>query len=126
MSRRFDIEIDGERFHGDTASAKNQSRALRIATQTGIIEYINDETNDVGLIVAYNGIEESKANELVSLLVTGHVFRSADNVEVGENLFSDGIHHWSLLVGKVIKENIGPFWQLIGQSTTKADQAATS
>ncbi|MGJ8524179.1 hypothetical protein R84981_002898 [Carnimonas sp. R-84981] len=126
MSRRFDIEIDGERYHGDTASAKDQSKALRIATQTQLIASLAEDIPDVSLVVAFNSIPEDDANELIRLLVSGRVLRSSDNVEVAENLFGDSIHNWSLLVGKVLKENVGPFWTLIGQSTTKADQVPMS
>lgn len=126
MSRRFDFEIDGERYHGDTASAKDQSKALRIAFQTNLITLASGKIGAVESVSVYNHAPESEADNLVRLLVKGKVYRSSDNVGVGENLFGDNIHNWSLLVAEVLKENIGPFWNLIDQGTTSVDQEAMS
>ncbi|QQG27014.1 hypothetical protein JFY74_12825 [Pectobacterium carotovorum] len=56
----------------------------------------------------------------------GKMVRDTGNIPIAENLFQDEIQNYLLLLGKVLKENIGPFWKLSAGSENGASATATN
>lgn len=52
---------------------------------------------------------------------SGSIVRQSDNIPVGENLFQDEAHNYLVLLGQVLRENIGPFWQLKSEEGRNAE-----
>lgn len=67
----------------------------------------------MGLAVALASMDALSLNRLKELCIkNGKIVRDADSIPVAENLFQDQIQNYLLLLGRVLKENIGPFWTL--------------
>ena len=110
--RNVQIEVGGVEYECNTAPAKNQFEALHIAMRTGIVARIAGETSDMALAAMLGTVSYDDLNRLITLLVKDCAKRSEDNVEVAENLFQDNIQDYYLLVGRLVKENLAPFWKL--------------
>lgn len=113
MARNIEVNIKDVAYSGVTAPAKDQVEMLQIAATSGLLPVMSDLTKDMGLMASMASIDSDSFNRLKTLCLTnGKVVRDADNVPVAENLFQDETHNFFVLVGRVLKENIGPFWQL--------------
>lgn len=124
MARNFEIDIDGEIYAGTTAPAKSQAEALHVAMRTGIIAHFKGEPSDMTLAAMFASLDYDDFGKLVRLLVKDCVKSEEDSIPIGENLFQDDIQNYYLLVGRVVKENLGPFWNLRRQ-TEATEKAAT-
>ncbi|QXF34270.1 hypothetical protein CE143_14765 [Photorhabdus luminescens] len=124
MGRKIEVEINGTLFSGATASAKDQLEMLQIAAKEGILPAMNDNSTEMGLAVSLATADTLSLNRLKELCIkNGKIVRDADNVPVAENLFQDEVQNYLVLLGKVLKENIGPFWQLSAGSENGAEVA---
>lgn len=113
MGRKIEVIAGSSVFEGATSPAKDQVEMLQIAAKCGLLPAINDGVTDMGLLASLAGIDYSSLNRLKELcLKNGCIVRQADNIPVAENLFQDEAHNYLVLIGKVLRENIGPFWQL--------------
>ena len=113
MGRSINVDINGTNYSGVTAPAKDQVEMLQIAATSGLLPVMSELTKDMGLMVSMASIDTASFNRLKTVCLTnGKIVRDADNVPVAENLFQDETHNFLVLVGRVLKENIGPFWQL--------------
>ncbi|CPR20618.1 hypothetical protein JMY81_01105 [Brenneria goodwinii] len=113
MGRRIEVEIDGVTYHGATPSAKDQLEMLQIVTKSGILPVLGEGSSDMGLAVALASADALSLNRLKELCIkNGKIVRDTDSIPVAENLFQDQIQNYLLLLGRVLKENIGPFWTL--------------
>lgn len=110
--RNFTVEVGGVTYQCNTAPAKQQFEALHIAMRTGIIANLTGEPTDMALAAMFGGLAYDDVNRLINLLVKDCAKREEDNVEVAENLFQDNIQDYYLLVGRMVKENLAPFWKL--------------
>lgn len=125
MARSFDLDIGGTEYKGSTASAKNQIEMLHIAGRTSLIVALKEGASDMALVAALTQVRFDEIKTLCKLCLGDDlVTRSADNVPVGENLFQDNPQDWYLLLGKVLMENLGPFWQL--RQATEGSGAETA
>lgn len=122
MSREFTFEISEEDYLGVTASAKDQFEAMHICLRTSLMSILDDsrEYSEMGVVGFFANVPLEDIQRLVSLLVKRKVTRRSDEVEVAENLFSDDIQNYYLLIFYVLKENLGGFWQLRRPSAKKA------
>lgn len=120
MARQYTVEIDGQRYQGATASAKNQFEALHIAGRTGLVALLKPDAADMSLVTLLLQIPFADVQRLIELLVKGQVVREADNVPVAENLFGDAIHNYYLLLAHALRENLAGFWQLRRPTTEGA------
>ena len=109
MARQYTVEIDGQRYQGATASAKNQFEALHIAGRTGLVALLKPDAADMSLVTLLLQIPFADVQRLIELLVKGQVVREADNVPVAENLFGDAIHNYYLLLAHALRENLAGF-----------------
>lgn len=124
MGRKIEVEINGTLFSGATASAKDQLEMLQIAAKEGILPAMSDSSTEMGLAVSLATADTLSLNRLKELCIkNGKIVRDADNVPVAENLFQDEVQNYLVLLGKVLKENIGPFWQLSAGSENGAEVA---
>ncbi|OCA53944.1 phage tail assembly chaperone [Photorhabdus namnaonensis] len=124
MGRKIEVEINGTIFSGATASAKDQLEMLQIAAKEGILPAMSDSSTEMGLAVSLATADTLSLNRLKELCIkNGKIVRDADNVPVAENLFQDEVQNYLVLLGKVLKENIGPFWQLSAGSENGAEVA---
>ncbi|HFK4650164.1 TPA: phage tail assembly chaperone, partial [Serratia marcescens] len=113
MGRNISVEINDVIYSGATASAKDQVEMLQLASQCGLLPAISDTVTNMGLAASLSAVDAASFNRLKMLCLTnGKIVRQIDNIPVAENLFQDEIHNFMVLVGRVLKENIGPFWQL--------------
>jgi hypothetical protein len=113
MSRRIEIQINQEVYVGDTAPARDQVEMLNIASRYNLLPIVRDDMGEMGAVAVIATLEMTLIERLKKLGVSGGgVIRSSDNVPVSENMFQDEPHLFLLLIAKVLKENIGPFWQL--------------
>ncbi|WP_185812848.1 hypothetical protein [Enterobacter sp. WCHEn045836] len=113
MARRIEIQIDNETYVGDTAPARDQVEMLNIASRYNLLPIVRDDMGDMGAVAVVATLDMPLIERLKKLGVAGgSVIRSSDRVPVSENLFQDEPHLFLLLIAKVLKENIGPFWQL--------------
>ncbi|GKW27768.1 phage tail assembly chaperone [Pectobacterium brasiliense] len=127
MGRRIEIEIDGALYTGATPSAKDQLEMLQIATKNSVLPALGDNASDMGLAVALASMDALSLNRLKDLCIkNGKIVRDADSIPVAENLFQDAIQNYLLLLGKVLQENIGPFWKLSAGSENGASAAAAT
>lgn len=127
MGRRIEIEIDGVLYTGATPSAKDQLEMLQIATKNGVLPALGETASDMGLAVALANMDALSLNRLKDLCIkNGKIVRDADSIPVAENLFQDAIQNYLLLLGRVLKENIGPFWKLSAGSENGASATATN
>lgn len=113
MARNFEITINDVVYSGHTASAKDQIEMLHAAARTNAISILKEGVADqtiVGVLMFSNITDIELLKKLC--LRNGNVIRSTDKVPVDSNLFQDEIHYFYLLLGKVLRENIGNFWQL--------------
>lgn len=123
MARSYVIEAGGQRFEGKTASAKAQMEALHICMRTGLVSVLQGEkASEMGLVAAMGSLNYEDVQRLISLVVEGCVKRS-DDVPVAENLFSDQIQDYYLLIMRALVENVGPFWNLRRQTGAEATEA---
>lgn len=126
MGRRIEIEIDGVMYHGATASAKEQLEMLQISAQAGILPLLGEGVTSMGIVASMAAMDASKLMRLKELCIrSGKIVRDSDDVPVAENLFQDAVHNYLLLLGKVLQENVGPFWQLSAGSQNGATETAT-
>lgn len=113
MGRSINVDINSVNYSGVTASAKDQVEMLQIAATSGLLPVMSGLIKDMGLMASMASIDSASFNRLKTLCLTnGNVVRDSDNMPVAENLFQDEAHNFFVLVGRVLKENIGPFWQL--------------
>lgn len=120
MAREFGIEIDGTRYTGTTASAKDQFEALHIAMRTGLVASLKADAREMSKVAVFGGLQYADVQKIHDLLVKGRVYHG--EVPVAENLFGDDIQNYYLLMYEVIRENIGGFWKL--RRPTDEKQAA--
>lgn len=120
MARQYTVEIDGQRYQGATASAKNQFEALHIAGRTGLVAMLKSDASEMSMVALILQIPFADVQRLIELLVKGQVVREADNVPVAENLFGDAIHNYYLLLAHALRENLAGFWQLRRPTTEGA------
>jgi hypothetical protein len=113
MARNIDVEINDVTYSGVTAPAKDQVEMLQIASRCGLLPAISDTVTNMGLVASLAAVDTGNLNRLKVLCLTnGKIVRQVDDVPVAENLFQDEAHNFLVLIGRVLKENIGPFWQL--------------
>ncbi|MBE0152638.1 hypothetical protein [Serratia sp. PL7] len=113
MGRIIETEINDVTYSGVTSPAKDQVEMLQIASGCGLLPALSDKVTDMGLTASLAAVDVASFNRLKTLcLSNGKILRHADSVPVAENLFQDEAHNYLVLVGRVLKENIGPFWQL--------------
>lgn len=110
--RQFEIEIDGEIYQGQTASAKAQFEALHIAGRTGLVALLKEGKADMSVVVLLLQIQFEDVQRLADLVVKGCIQRDSDQAPIAENLFVDQIQNYYLLIARALRENVGPFWQL--------------
>lgn len=127
MARNIEININDVTYSGSTASAKDQVEMLQIASRCGLLPAISDSVTAMGVVASLAAVDASGLNRLKVLCLTnGNIVRQSDNVPVAENMFQDEAHNFLVLIGGVLKENIGPFWQLSGSEKTSYNAAAES
>ncbi|MFP2164537.1 hypothetical protein ACLEYI_06135 [Enterobacter ludwigii] len=115
MARRIEIQINHEVYVGDTAPARDQVEMLQLAARTGLFPAMGKDVKDMSIFASVAAIEPHALEKLKELVLKkGGIVRASDNVPVSENLFQDEAHNFLLLLGKALKENIGPFWTLMG------------
>lgn len=113
MGRKITVTIADTEYSGSTASAKEQVEMLQIAAQNGLLPVLAAGASDMGVAAALASLDGVQLNRLKNLCVGGgNIVRAVDSVPVAENLFQDAAHNWLLLLGRVLAENVGPFWQL--------------
>lgn len=110
--RGFQEEVGGVLYNCNTAPAKQQFEALHIAMRTGIVANLTGEPTDMALAAMLGGLSYDDLNRLITLVVKDCAKREEDGVEVAENLFQDNIQDYYLLIGRMVKENLAPFWKL--------------
>ncbi|EHD21778.1 MULTISPECIES: phage tail assembly chaperone [Brenneria] len=126
MGRKIEVEIDGVTYSGATPSAKDQLEMLQIATKNSVLPALGDSASDMGLAVALASMDALSLNRLKELCIkNGKIVRDADSIPVAENLFQDQIQNYLLLLGRVLKENIGPFWTLSAGSENGASETTS-
>ncbi|PWC10659.1 hypothetical protein B4923_16190 [Brenneria roseae subsp. americana] len=126
MGRKIEVEIDSVTYSGATPSAKDQLEMLQIVTKNGILPALGKGSSDMGLAVALASADALSLNRLKELCIkNGKIVREADSIPVAENLFQDQIQNYLLLLGRVLKENIGPFWTLSAGSENGASATAS-
>lgn len=111
---RFEIEVNGTKYTGETASAQDQYQALHIAANSRLLVGMQESVTDQALVLTLMTLGWAELKKLESLLVDGLVTRE-DKVPVGDNLFRDDPASYALLVGKVARENLAGFFKLRGQ-----------
>lgn len=127
MARNIEININDVTYGGSTASAKDQVEMLQIASRCGLLPAISDNVTPMGVVASLATVDASSLNRLKALCLTnGNIVRQSDNVPVAENMFQDEAHNFLVLIGGVLKENIGPFWQLSGSGKASHNAAAES
>lgn len=113
MARNIEIEIGEEIYTGATSSAKDQIEMLQIATSGGLLPVVDAKASDMALAASLANLDAISMRRLKDLIiVNGKIIRQRDQAPVAENLFQDEVHNYLLLVGKGLRENIGPFWSL--------------
>ena len=113
MGRKIEITINDVMYVGDTSPARDQLEMLTIASQNMILPVLAKGVSDMALVAAFSSLNISTIERLKDLVIKkGEFRRSADGVPVAENIFQDEVHLFLLLIGRVLEENIGPFWKL--------------
>ncbi|CAI2057325.1 Uncharacterised protein [Serratia quinivorans] len=124
MARNIEIGINDVIYSGVTSAAKDQVEMLQIASRCGLLPAISDTVTNMGLVASLAAVDTGNLNRLKVLCLTnGKIVRQADDVPVAENLFQDEAHNFLILIGRVLKENIGPFWQLSSKEGTGDNNA---
>lgn len=125
MGRNIETEINDVTYSGVTAPAKDQVEMLQIASRCGLLPAISDIVTNMGLVASLAAVDSASLNRLKVLCLTnGKIVRQSDDVPVAENLFQDEAHNFLVLIGRVLKENIGPFWQLSSKEGTGDNKEA--
>lgn len=113
MARKIEIQINHETYVGDTSAAREQVEMLNIASRFNLLPIVREDMGDMGAVAVIATLEITLIDRLKKLCITGGgLKRLSDSVPVSENLFQDEPHLFLLLIAKVLKENIGPFWKL--------------
>src|SRR5690625_1371853 len=112
MARQYTVEVDGRNYQGNTASAKDQFEALHIEGRTGLVAMLKKDASEMSMVALLLQIPFEDVLRLIELLVRDRIVREADSVPVAENLFSDAIHGYYLLLAHALRENLAGFWQL--------------
>lgn len=113
MGRKIEIEVGGKTYSGATTSAKDQVEMLQLAASAGLLPVLNEKVTDLAIVAGMATADTASQRRLKDLaLKNGNIVRDEDGAPVAENLFQDEAHNYLLLLGQVIKANIGPFWQL--------------
>ncbi|ELI8480174.1 phage tail assembly chaperone [Yersinia hibernica] len=113
MGRQIDVVIGDTLFRGATSPARDQVEMLQIAAKSGLLPAINPNVTAMGMAASLASVDTMSLNRLKELCFnSGSIVRQSDNIPVGENLFQDEAHNYLVLLGQVLRENIGPFWQL--------------
>ncbi|HHW4185000.1 TPA: phage tail assembly chaperone [Yersinia enterocolitica] len=116
MGRQIEVVIGDTLFQGATSPARDQVEMLQIAAKSGLLPAINPNVTAMGMAASLASVDTMSLNRLKELCFkSGSIVRQSDNVPVGENLFQDEAHNYLVLLGQVLRENIGPFWQLSGE-----------
>jgi hypothetical protein len=97
---------------------------LQIAARNGLFPALADNVTDMALFASMASLDKNELDKLKDLVFQkGGFRREGDNLPVAPNMFQDQVHFYLLLIGKALKENIGPFWQLMekkGEEGTSA------
>ncbi|MCR9028328.1 hypothetical protein NXA99_07245 [Citrobacter amalonaticus] len=113
MARNIEVEINEVTYTGQTSSAKDQIEMLQIATANGVLPVLKANVSDMALAASIASLDAHSLKRVKELALNGgKIIRLPDNAPVAENLFQDQIHFYMLLLGRVMQENIGPFWSL--------------
>jgi hypothetical protein len=113
MARNIEVEINEVTYSGQTTSAKDQIELLQIATANGVLPVLKADVSDMALAASIASLDAHSLKRVKELALNGgKIIRLPDNVPVAENLFQDQIHLYMLLLGRIMQENIGPFWSL--------------
>ncbi|WP_145561874.1 phage tail assembly chaperone [Yersinia aldovae] len=116
MGRQIEVVIGATLFRGATSPARDQVEMLQIAAKSGLLPAINPNVTAMGMAASLASVDTMSLNRLKELCFnSGSIVRQSDNIPVGENLFQDEAHNYLVLLGQVLRENIGPFWQLSGE-----------
>lgn len=116
MGRQIEVVIGATLFRGATSPARDQVEMLQIAAKSGLLPAINPNVTAMGMAASLASVDTMSLNRLKELCFnSGSIVRQSDNIPVGENLFQDEAHNYLVLLGQVLRENIGPFWQLSGK-----------
>ncbi len=122
MGRKITLIMGENEYSGMKASAKEQVEMLQIAAQNSLLPALSEGGTDMGVVAVMASLDGMQLTRLKNLCIGGgNIIRVSDGVPVAENLFQDKIHYWLLLLGRVLQENIGPFWQLSVQSENGAN-----
>lgn len=120
MARRIEATVDGVLYEGDTSPARDQVEMLNIASRYNLLPTVRDNMGDMAIVAVIATLDMSLIERLKVLCIgNGKVIRGEDKVPVSENLFQDRPHLFLLLIGRILKENIGSFWLL---SSTEKNQ----
>ncbi|HDL7825169.1 TPA: hypothetical protein PXP39_001336 [Yersinia enterocolitica] len=113
MGRQIEVVIGDTLFRGATSPARDQVEMLQISAKSGLLPAINPNVTAMGMAASLASVDTMSLNRLKELCFnSGNIVRQSDNIPVGENLFQDEAHNYLVLLGQVLRENIGPFWQL--------------
>ncbi|MBW5814483.1 hypothetical protein H0I54_14635 [Yersinia kristensenii] len=122
MGRQIEVVIGDTIFHGATSPARDQVEMLQIAAKSGLLPAINPNVTAMGMAASLASVDTMSLNRLKELCFkSGSILRQSDNIPVGENLFQDEAHNYLVLLGQVLRENIGPFWQLKSEEGRNAE-----
>ncbi|WP_145577446.1 hypothetical protein [Yersinia alsatica] len=124
MGRQIEVAIGDTIFQGATSSARDQVEMLQITARCGLLPAMNPNVGIMGLAASLASVDSMSLNRLRDLcLKNGNITRQSDNVPVAENLFQDEAHNYLVLLGLVLRENIGPFWQLSSGEESEKSKA---
>ncbi|HHH0339356.1 TPA: hypothetical protein ACPZAA_002603 [Yersinia enterocolitica] len=122
MGRQIEVVIGDTLFRGATSPARDQVEMLQIAAKSGLLPAINPNVTAMGMAASLASVDMMSLNRLKELCFnSGSIVRQSDNIPVGENLFQDEAHNYLVLLGQVLRENIGPFWQLKSEEGRNAE-----
>lgn len=103
----YDIQIEDQRFQGETASARDQFEALHIVAGTSMIIAVQQtEMSDKAASMSLLNMPWDSVQKIERLLVRDRVKREDDDVPVANNLFHDDPAGYALLITKVIRANL--------------------
>jgi hypothetical protein len=127
MARKIEITVNAVLYTGDTAPARDQLEILNIVSQNGLLPVIDKKIGDMTIAATLSTLNLQAVERLKDLAVRkGGLARASDNVPVAENMFQDEIHWFLVLLGRVVEENIGPFWQLKPEEKGGGEKAVKS
>lgn len=126
MGRSIEVIINEVAYVGVTAPAKDQVEMMQLASHNGLLPAMAANVSDMALMASMAALDGMSLNRL-KVICLKNMIRQADSIPVAENLFQDEIHFYLVLLGKVLRENIGPFWQLkTSESQNDQEEAATT